>query len=340
MKLTKDTLAEIAHGAVRVEEENGKIKFFRFSEEQQMLYKNSGNESFYRKTFAPSGIKLEFETDSKSLYIKVNVSPSTTRSYFSIDICVNGELAGCLKNFDEEEMTGDYPAKSFPLGTFENRFELTTGEKTVTVFLPWSVTLELEEFSLDDGSFVKAVAKDKKMLVFGDSITQGYDAIHPSNHYISALSGLLNAEACNKAIGGEKFIPDLVKTDEAFNPDYIIVAYGTNDWAHDDKDKFKRNCKEFYELLSRKYPDSKIFALTPIWRKNYKEPNNCGEFSFIADYIKEVTEGLDNILCINGFNFIPHDENMYGDLRLHPNDEGFKHYAKNVYEEIKRSKQI
>ena len=335
MKLTKEKLAELTHGAVRLTEEDGKIKFFRFTEEQQMLYK-----SFYRKTFAPSGIKLEFETDSKSLYIKVNVSPSTTRSYFSIDICVNGELAGCLKNFDEEEMTGDYTAKSFPLGSFEKRFELIQGEKKHTVFLPWSVAMELEELSVDDGSFVKPVTRDKKILVFGDSITQGYDVLHPVNHYIQALSELLDADAYNKAIGGEKFIPDLVKTDEDFTPDYITVAYGTNDWAHDEKEIFMNNCKAFYELLSRKYPDSKIFALTPIWRAECSKQHDCGEFSFISDYIKEVTERLDNVYCLDGFDFVPHQEKLYGDLRLHPNDEGFKHYARNVYAEMKRSKQI
>lgn len=335
MKLTVDKLTELSHGAVRVIQECEKVNFYRFTEKQQQLYKDAGNESFYKKTFAPAGIRLEFRTNSKFLFLKVNIPFSTTRSYFSVDVCVNGEMIGSINNYQEMDMTGDYTTRNYPIGYFEKNFDLGLGEKTVTIFLPWSVPTEIEEVSIDDGSFAKPVAKNKKMLIFGDSITQGYDALHPSKHYTVILSELLKADIYNKAVGGEKFIPALVNTDEDFIPDYIIVAYGTNDWSHTELDRFKYNCKECYEALSRKYPASKIFALTPIWRKDYKEQHNCGDFSFIADYIEEVTSGFDNVYCLNGFGFVPHQEKMFGDLKLHPNNDGFEHFANNMYETIK-----
>ena len=334
MKLTKNKLEELSHGAVRVVEENGKVSFYRFTKEQQQLYKDAGNESFYLKTFTSAGVKLEFRTNSKSLFIKVNIPFSTTRSYFSIDVRVNGEMIGSINNYARMDMSGNYTKNSYPLGSFEKNFELGLGEKTVAIFLPWSVPTEIEEVSIDDGSFAEPVAGNKKMLVFGDSITQGYDALHPSNHYIVILSDLLKADVYNKAVGGEKFIPELVDTAEDFVPDYIIAAYGSNDWARLEADIFKSRCKEFYEKLSRKYPASKIFALTPIWRKDCVEKRNCGEFSFVADYIKEVTQNLDNVHCLYGYDFVPHQEKLYGDLRLHPNDEGFEHFASNVYKAI------
>lgn len=335
MRLSADKLEALSHGAVRVKEENGKVSFYRFTEEQQRLYKNSGNESFYRKTFAPASVRLEFRTDSSSLFIKLNVPFPTTRSYFSVDVCVNGKMIGSINNYSDADMSGNYTTKNYKIGNFEKNFELGCGEKTVTVFLPWSVPIELEEVSIDDGAFAEPVVRDKKMLVFGDSITQGYDALHPSKHYISILSELLKADAYNKAIGGEVFVPALAGTDESFDPDYIIVAYGTNDWSKDEPGKFKSNCKEFYVSLSQKHPTSKILALTPIWRKDYKEQSDCGEFSFIADYIEEVASGLDNVYCLNGFDLVPHQEKMYGDLVLHPNDSGFAYFASNLFEAIK-----
>ena len=335
MKLTKNQLVEISHGAVRVTEENGKVSFFRFTKEQQELYKNLQRESFYLKTFTTAGIRLELQTDSSSLFIKVNVSSATTRSYFAIDVCVNGEIIGSINNFDEVDMTGDYTKKEYPLGSFAKNFELGSGEKTVTIYLPWSVPTEIEEISIDDGAFVKPVEKNKKILVFGDSITQGYDTLHPSKHHISILSDVLEAEVYNKAIGGERFIPSLVKTDEDFVPDYIIAAYGTNDWANSERNKFESDCKEFYISLSHKYPSVKIFAITPIWRKGCNEQNICGSFSSVADYIEEVTKELDNVYCLNGFDLVPHQEGLYGDLRLHPNDNGFAQYADNLYNAIK-----
>lgn len=335
MKLTTNKLSELVHGAVRVLEEQGKVTFCRFTKEQQNFYKNCGNESFYLKTFSSAGIRLEFRTNSNSLFLKVNIPFCSTRRYISVDVCVNGEMIGCIKNYDEKNMSGDYTKKYYPIGSFEKNFELGYGEKTVAIFLPWSVPTEIEEISIDDGSFAEPVHRNKKMLLFGDSITQGYDVIHPSKHHTVILSDLLKSDIYNKAIGGEMFVPELAKTDEDFIPDYIIVAYGTNDWAKTDLDSFKSNCKEFYEVVSRKYPDAKIFAITPIWRKDYKEQQNCGEFSFVADYIKEVTKTLDNVYCLNGFDFVPHQEELYGDLRLHPNDDGFMHYANNLYDAIR-----
>ena len=337
MRLSTDKLIELSHGAVRVIEECGKVNFYRFTEEQQQLYKNAGNESFYLKTFAPAGIRLGFCTDSSSLFLKVNIPFSTTRSYFSVDVCVNGEMVGSINNYQGMDMTGDYTTRNYPIGCFEKNFELGCGEKNVTIFLPWSVPAEIEEISIDDGSFAEPVVRNKKMLVFGDSITQGYDALHPSKHYTVILSELLKSDVYNKAVGGEKFIPSLVNTDEDLVPDYIIVAYGTNDWSHTEIDRFKNNCKEFYTILSHKYSNAKIFALTPIWRRDYKEQHNCGDFSFVADYIKEVTAQLDNVYCLYGFDFVPHQEKMFGDLKLHPNDDGFEHFASNLYEAIRNT---
>ncbi len=335
MKLTAEKMAELSHGAVRVTEEDGKVNFHRFTEKQQSLYKNSGKESRYLKTFAPAGIRLEFKTDSKSLFLKVNIPFAATRSYFCVDVLKDGEMIGNINNYHGEDMSGDYVKKEYPLGSFEKSFYLGLGEKTVTIFLPWSVPTQIEELSIDDGSFTKAVKRDKKILVFGDSITQGYDAENPSKHYTVKLAELLNADIYNKAVGGEVFVPALVETEEDFVPDLIIVAYGTNDWSNAEACVFKKNCREFYEALSRKYPSVKIFALTPIWRKDLDRQVKCGEFSFVSDYIYEVSQSLCNVYCIRGFDFVPHDEKMYADLRLHPNNDGFKYFADNLFEAIK-----
>jgi len=336
MKLTADKLAALTHGAEKVTEGPDSVSFCRFTEEQQQFYKDSGNESFYLKTFTSAGVRLEFRTDSESLFLKINVPFATTRSYFAVDVCVNGELTGSIQNYSEESMTGNYIKQTCPTGRFEKHFLLGQGEKTVAVFLPWSVPTEIEELSIDDGSFAEPVAREKKMLVFGDSITQGYDALHPSKHYVSVLSGLLGADAYNKAIGGEFFVPALAATEESFVPDYILVAYGTNDWAHTELDRFRSSCREFYENLSRQYPASKIFALTPIWRTDHEMQYSCGTFASAADYIEEVAAGLANTYCLRGFDFVPHREELFGDLRLHPSDEGFGYYAKNVYDAIRK----
>lgn len=59
------------------------------------------------------------------------------------------------------------------------------------------------------------------------------------------LADALGAEEVNKAIGGECFFPELAATKEDFQPEYITVAYGTNDWSRKLAEEFQTNCRAF-----------------------------------------------------------------------------------------------
>ena len=334
MKLNIDQIRAVCQGAVRIEEKAEGVHFYRFTGEQEELYRLRSS-ALYEKALSTAGIKLCFETDSTSLFLKVNVTPGSSRSYFSIDVMVNGECAGHLDNFAEEEMPAAYTTVSCPMGEFSKDFSLGQGIKEVCIYLPWSMVPELQEISLDDGACVKPVRTKKKLLAFGDSITHGYDALRPSNRYIAKLAAKLGAEEVNKAIGGERFFPALAETKEPFSPDYITVAYGTNDWSGIELSEFRENCRAFYGALARNYPQAKIFAITPIWRKDSNSPRNCGEFSQIAKEIKAATKDYANIVCVEGYDFVPHEESYFADLRLHPNDAGFECYAQNLWEQVK-----
>lgn len=157
----------------------------------------------------------------------------------------------------------------------------------------------------------------------------------PSSRYVVHLAEKLGAEEFNKGIGGEKYFPPLAKTKDSFVPDYITVAYGTNDWNAFDKETFKERCKGFYENLTKTYPESKIFAITPIWRKDISEEKPFGAFSDIERLIRGCVKEYENITLISGIRFVPESEKFYGDLWLHPNDAGFEHYAENLYGIIK-----
>ncbi len=145
------------------------------------------------------------------------------------------------------------------------------------VHLPWSVKTWIEEISLDDGAFVEAVRPKKKLMAFGDSITQGFDALHPAKRYVATL------------------------------------------------------CESFFSLLAKKYTESKIFALSPLWRSDKDEKRAFGAFEDVEKDIREAVENIPNITFISGFDLIPHDIQFFADYGLHPNDERFAHFAGNVY---------
>lgn len=193
----------------------------------------------------------------------------------------------------------------------------------------------LQEISLDDGAFVEPVKPLKKLLAFGDSITQGFDALRPSGRYISRLADALGAEEYNKAIGAECFCPQLAAEKESFVPDVITVAYGTNDWTKTTAEVFAANSKSFFRELRKNYPGVQIYAITPIWRSTEETlAQTRGPFCTIEAGIRKAVEGMENVTVIRGYDFVPHSVDYYGDYGLHPNNKGFEKYFENLWAAI------
>lgn len=329
MRLSFEQIQSIAKGAVRVAEGPEGILFYRFTKEQEKLYQET-NEDFYQKTFSTAGVRLEFVTNSEMLFMRFMTKASSSRQFFSFDVFVNGKSIGYLDNFSDIQLPEIYPEAILPLGEYSQSFMLGKGEKTVSIYFPWSVQAILKELSLDDNAFVRPVMTEKKLLVFGDSITHGYDAKRSSMRYPARLANTLNAEEFNKAIGGERFFPELAETREDFEPDYVTVAYGTNDWSGISAEEFQRKSRRFYEALSNNYPNAKIFAITPIWRKDHALKKEFGLFGDVVTYLVDAVKDLKNVTVICGYSFVPENENYFSDKRLHPTDEGFDFYYCNL----------
>lgn len=319
MKLNLEQIKAITKGAVEVTEEKGWFHFHRFTSAQRELYR-SLRPQFNDKILATAGIRLSFETDSEFLRFDYILRIGSSRHYGYFDVYENGVL---------KHHFGDEVAE-----VLEGRGEvsLTPGIKKLEVHFPWSSIAELGNVELSDGAYVGATKKARRVIAFGDSITQGYSAIYPSLTYMSRLTDMLDAECFNKAIGGDKFFPELADSPDPVEPDLITVAYGTNDWSGCPREEAEEKCRKFYRNLAIRYPNARIFAITPIWRKNSDKITKFGApLSAMAEMIASVCAELPNVTVIRGDGFVPWLEEFYEDLRLHPNDMGFDFYARNLY---------
>ncbi len=332
-KLKLEELKSITVGDTYLSSENGCISFHRFTRQQEELYREKKYD-LYSKVFSNSGIKLMFETDSVNLLMSINVKQASSRKYFSVSVYSDDKYIGAINNFDKTKLNNLTLKAEFPLGDFSKVFKFEKGKKKITVYMPWSVSASIKEISIDDDATLIPIKCNKKILMFGDSITQGYDAYNPKNTYASHICESLNLEGINKAIGGDCFFPELAKIKEEFIPDYIMVSYGTNDWYKTNRETFEKNSKEFFINLTENYPTVKIFVVSPIWRKESEEKLDGWDFREVSDYIKEISQKDENIIFIDGFDFIPHECKYFADLRLHPNDDGFLCYCKNLYNTI------
>ena len=320
-------IKEIMCGAVDVKEENGHYVVYRFTDEEMAV---EGNPNVHYS----SGARLTFKTDATSVKIRFYARNLAVRSYFSLDVYRDGILSGSISNCSD--VIDCFAEKQYNLGDFSGEFPLGDGEKTVDIVIPHSVKCEIEYIELENAKTVTAVKRPKVLLAYGDSITQGYDALHPGHTYASRLADALDAELYNKALGGAPFCPYLVKVENGVNtPDYITAAYGTNDWSHLDYETIKINCEGFLKELHGKYPDVPTFILTPIWRADMNAEKPSGTFAEIAALIENACKPYKNMTVVHGLTLVPEDTSLFGDARLHPNDEGFKHYAENLAKIIK-----
>ena len=324
MKLSYDQICSIALGTVRIEQKDNEICFFRFTEAEQKMYKKRREESWLR-SFATAGIRLEFDTDSSFLSFEAEVRPSTSRRFFDHSIFVNSERIG--------EISGEL-ADGVQSIHVQKQFDLGAGQKRVSILMPWSVESRLLALELDDGAWFAPVKKSRKLLSYGDSVTQGYDAEKPEEAYIVRLANWLDAELVCKAIGGERFCPRLAELCEVSDPDLIIVAYGSNDWRLSEREDFLQDSQRFFRILADRFPDIPLIALAPIWRIDADQQTHVGHLDELAAYYQSLSEQIPNMTVIDCFHFVPHNTDYYRDRRVHPSDEGFRSYARHLIEAL------
>lgn len=323
MRLSFDQICEITVGAARVTRRDKDICFYRFTEGQENAYRLASPEDFYLKTFATAGIRLCFQTDSPYVKLQYRMVKASSRAFGWFDVYESGVLVAHFGG----DTTGPMEA--------EETIALADGDKVVEIYFPWSAAGMIREMEVADGAYIKPVRKMRTMLAYGDSITQGYDAVYPSLSYMSRLSDMLDAACINKGIGGEKFFPALLDDAEALSPDLITVAYGTNDWSKRDPQSYEENCRGFLRKLTQAYPKAKIFVITPIWRADYDKQTPFGApLSEAVRLIDRICGEFPGIQVIHAGTFTPHLRPFYSDGYLHPNDLGFGFYAQNLHQAL------
>ena len=318
MKTDLTLLRKLVHGAVEIGEENGRFEFSRFTPAEREVYR--GN----IRVFAAAGMRLEFRTDARSFAISGAASAASSRYFYYFDVTVNGILC---------HHAGFESCQEQPEFRFE--FPLDGGLNEVCVYFPCLTRTLLDPVDFSGESVLEPVVRKRTMICYGDSITQGYDARFPSLAYSNQRADALQAEMFNKAIGGDRFNPALAANGEAIRPDLITVAYGTNDWSHDSREKFQANGAAFFRNLTKVYPDVPVFAVQPIWRTQCETRiSEVGSFPEMYEMIRGMTAEYPQIRLVNGLGLVPHLSVCFSPDILHPNDFGFQFMGRNLLKEI------
>ena len=309
MKLDLEKIKEITVGALFVREVDGVFRFTRFTSEQIKAWDRTG---FVAGARTSTGIFLSFITNSTF----VSFQPSTSGKY---ELRVDDELVISSANALEE--------RSVYLDGEEHEIMLALpahGGAGNNGFISLSVR---------DGAFVRPTEKKKKIFFVGDSITQGWGTENDTNSYAYRLTRHYKADALNISIGGSVFNPDIFDDTIDFEPDIITVAYGTNDWARGyDGETYAKNCEGLLAKIHNRYPSTKKYCLTPLWRSNEDATTSAGTLEDCRQIITAIAQKY-GFTVIDGKDLVPHSPVYFID-GLHPNDAGYAIYAKNLIAEL------
>ena len=164
MRLKNETVCSLSFGTEYTIEKNNGILFSRFShtERETLTY---GRDNSY----STAGIRLEFETDSKSLKISVSVKESNPheRSFYSFDVYNNNVMIGQIKNFDKSPQ---YPYKKYSLDAKQGTFKLSDKINHICIYFPWSVQGIINEIEIDDDT-VSVALPDGTNIDYANRIT-------------------------------------------------------------------------------------------------------------------------------------------------------------------------
>ena len=275
----------------------------------------SGNKENPRSA---TGIRLDFDTDSSYVYLKLTKNVSNLVFLVNDELVVNGQSTGYIS----------IPEKY--LGQV-NRITLLMSNVGYTD--EWAIT----DLEVDGGCVIERHKTDLNILFLGDSITEGYNNHgHPASTYTFYTHTYFNAEAVVQGHGGSQLWPDMVDPEMAnlYQPDVIIVAMGTNDYSGNSSQSvewFRARMNTFLDKVQQVYPNVPIIGITPIRRLSSMNANIAPDQNYDTNCVARANAGYalgikdHNGYVVNGETILSKVEH-YADT-VHPNEAGFQEYG-------------
>ena len=316
MKLNLKDLSQITRGMLKIAEEDGYVIFERFTESQMNYYKEN-SEGFHKRALHSASVVIDFITDSEELSFDYKISDSASRLWYYFDI------------YENDTMILHKGSETVDISDGNIKIKLRHGMKRVRIYLPFSQKTHIKNFTLDDGAAIITNERVLNALILGDSITQGYDAIYPSLHYVNIMTERYSMNYVNQAIGGEKFNADILGKEKIFEPDVITLAMGINDWVSYQFDEIYKNADRYFETLTTLYEGVPVIYISPIWID--REGNDTTLLQTI-EMLESVASSY-GAHIVHGLDLVPHDAGMFSD-GVHPTDLGFSEYAKKLFPQI------
>jgi lysophospholipase L1-like esterase len=210
--------------------------------------------------------------------------------------------------------------------------------REVTVFLPYHRPAYLRSLEIADGAAAEPLRRpQRRLLVTGDSITQGAYASSSCSTYAVQLARLAGMELLNHGLGGHVYDERVLDPKLPYEPHLVAVAYGCNDWNRFTREEERERVRAFLTKLRGMFPAGKvgIAVITPLWRVDAAERHAGGTLREFSEAIADEAQRVAGVHVVDGTTLVEHREENFFD-GCHPCDQGMQQYARNLCRDLKR----
>lgn len=287
---------------------------------------------FFWSNLCIPGTKIHFISDSLTLKVTIFLGDYNLMNHMSpqsisgVDVYEKGlnerKWIGCF--------SAVYPNNKIEIILFPN------GEKKeYEIILPSYVPVYKIKMKKEGGKIYRSnKVYDKKIVIYGSSITQGCAASRPGMTYTNLLGEMLNAEIFNYGFSGSaKGELEVIETMKSINMDAFIMEYDHNATIEELQETHYR----VYSVI-RSEVDVPIIMFSRLSKgiSITEEEQEKRETIIKESYNKALEKGDKNVFYICGSNIISDTvrEQYFTDDR-HPNDMGMYMLANKLAEKLK-----
>ena len=294
------------------------------------------NPGVHRLATNTAGGRLRFITNSPYIAIKVILPHNTLFAHMPLTGIAGFDMY--VRNDDKYNV-----AKTFiPHHSFKDSYESVHDfagecrERDITINFPLYNDVYKLYIGLKEGCVLKEAPKytrEKPIVFYGSSITQGGCASRPGNAYTAIVSRKYDIDHINLGFSGSGRAEQIM-AEHIANLDMSVFVM---DYDHnaDNNEHYEKSHEPFFKTIREKNPDLPIIIMTRPKHKSLLQAFEYGRLDTARrTYENALANGDKNVYFIPGYELMESaGEDGCVDF-THPTDYGFFSMAKRVIEEL------